>query len=85
MTINNYCSKYIVTFYLGCIVSKITRFYGKLVYVIVISPPGGAARNFLIADSERVTPFYRVALYTRLSYVHFVDLMNFSYLPEMTS
>jgi len=24
--------------------------------VIVISPPGGAARNFLIADSERATP-----------------------------
>jgi len=24
--------------------------------VIVISPPGGTARNFLIADSERATP-----------------------------
>jgi len=24
--------------------------------VIVISPPEGAARNFFIADSERVTP-----------------------------
>jgi len=24
--------------------------------VIVMSPPGGAARNFVIADFERVTP-----------------------------
>jgi len=46
--------------------------------VIMISPPGGAARNFLIADSERATPiFYWCCIVTtRLLFTVF-DLINF--------
>jgi len=36
-------------------VSEIKWFFQAGCDVIVISPPGGAARNFLIADSERAT------------------------------
>jgi len=54
--------------------------------VIVIYPPGGAARNFLIADSERVNLiFYECCIVTtRLSCTVF-DLINFLLFPEMTS
>jgi len=31
--------------------------------VIMISPPGYAARNFLIADSERATPIFILVLH----------------------
>jgi len=55
--------------------------------VIVISPPWGAARNFLIAHSERLTPNLCeccIIVTTRLSCTVF-DLINLLCLPEMTS
>jgi len=53
--------------------------------VIVISPPGGAARHFLIADSEQATPFlYKCYIVTARLLCTVFDLMNLSCLPEMT-
>jgi len=50
--------------------------------VIVISPPRGAARNFLISDSKRASPIIYLCciVTTRLSCTVF-DLMNCSCLP----
>jgi len=54
--------------------------------VIVISPPGDAGRNFLIADSERATPIsYQCCIVTTRLSCTVSDLINFSCLPEMTS